>query len=64
MVFSLERGGVYIVKVGQPIVVVDHRCQGSRIAWKLVMPDGSMCWCEWIFQINGRWSKKFSLETG
>ncbi len=64
MVFSREGGGVYIVKVGQPVVVVDFRKKGYQIAWKLVMPDGSSCWCEWQYQINGRWSKKFALESG
>lgn len=64
MVFSLEAGGVYVVKVGQPVVVVDHRRKGYQVAWKLVLPDGRMCWCEWQYQINGRWSKRFSLEQG
>lgn len=63
-VFSLERGGIFILKVGQPVVVVECRHKGLQSAWKLVMPDGSMCWCEWRFDINGRWSKKFSLELG
>ncbi len=63
MVFSLEKGGCCIVQPGQPVVVVDYRNKGARRAWKLILPDGTMAWCEWQYSINGRWSKRFYLEN-
>jgi hypothetical protein len=62
MYFDREGQGMCTVKVGQPVVVVDYRNKDQRRAWKLILPDGSLAWCEWLFHIHGRWSKKFYLE--
>lgn len=62
MIFHLDVGGYITISPGQPIVVVDSRKQGTQRAWKLIMPDGTLSWCEWKWEINGRWSKRFFLE--